>query len=70
MKKNLVAFLLTLASAGVFAQQSVGPHYLFTNYSGTFTPIEEGNSLDGGQIWDDPTWTVPLGFTCTMPLVG
>ena len=63
MKKNLVAFLLTLASAGVFAQQSVGPHYLFTNYSGTFTPIEEGNSLDGGQIWDDPTWTVPLGFT-------
>jgi hypothetical protein len=19
--------------------------------------------LDGGQIWDDPTWTVPLGFT-------
>ena len=63
MKKNLVAFLLTLASAGVFAQLPVGTHYLFTNYSGTFTPIEEGNSLDGGQIWDDPTWTVPLGFT-------
>ena len=63
MKKNLVAFLLTLASAGVFAQLPVGAHYLFTNYSGTFTPIEEGNSLDGGQIWDDPTWTVPLGFT-------
>lgn len=63
MKKNLVAFLLTLASAGVFAQLPVGAHYLFTNYSSTFTPIEEGNSLDGGQIWDDPTWTVPLGFT-------
>jgi pyrroloquinoline quinone (PQQ) biosynthesis protein C len=42
MKKNFVAFLLTLASAGVFAQQPVGSHYLFTNYSGTFTPIEEG----------------------------
>lgn len=63
MKKNLVAFLITLASAGVFAQLPVGAHYLFTNYSSTFTPIEEGNSLDGGQIWDDPTWTVPLGFT-------
>ena len=63
MKKNLVAFLLTLASAGVFAQQPVGPHYLFTTYSSTFTPLEEGVSLDGGMIWDDPTWTVPLGFT-------
>ena len=63
MKKNLVAFLLTLASAGVFAQQPVGPHYLFTTYSSTFTPLEEGVSLDGGMVWDDPTWTVPLGFT-------
>ncbi len=63
MKQNILAALITLASAGVFAQQAAGPHYLFTNYSGTFTPIEEGNSLDGGQIWDDPTWTVPLGFT-------
>ena len=63
MKKNILAFLLTLASAGVFAQQAAGPHYVFTNYSSTFTPLEEATSLDGGQIWDDPTWTVPLGFT-------
>jgi hypothetical protein len=63
MKQNILALLLTLASAGVFAQQAVGPHYVFTNYSGTFTPLEEATSLDGGQIWDDPTWTVPLGFT-------
>ncbi len=62
MKKNLVAFLLTLASAGVFAQQAVGPHYLFTTYTSAFAPIQEATSLDGGQIWDDPTWTVPLGF--------
>lgn len=63
MKSKLLAFYLTLASAGVFAQQPVGPHYLFTTYSSTFTPIEEGVSLDAGMIWDDPTWTVPLGFT-------
>ncbi len=63
MKIKILSFVLTLASAGVFAQQPVGPHYLFTTYSSTFTPIEEGVSLDAGMIWDDPTWTVPLGFT-------
>lgn len=63
MKKNILALVLTLASAGVFAQQAVGPHYAFTNYSSSFTPLEEATSLDGGAIWDDPTWTVPLGFT-------
>jgi hypothetical protein len=63
MKKNILAFVITLASAGVFAQLPVGPHYLFTTYSSAFTPLEEGVSLDGGMIWDDPTWTVPLGFT-------
>ncbi len=63
MKSKILAFFLTLASAGVFAQQPVGPHYLFTTYSSTFTPLEEGVSLDGGMVWDDPTWTVPLGFT-------
>lgn len=63
MKNKILALLLTLASAGVFAQQAVGPHYVFTNYSSSFTPLEEGVSLDGGMIWDDPTWTVPLGFT-------
>lgn len=63
MKKNILALIITLASAGVFAQQAVGPHYAFTNYSSSFTPLEEATSLDGGAIWDDPTWTVPLGFT-------
>lgn len=63
MKKNILALVITLASAGVFAQQAVGPHYAFTNYSSSFTPLEEATSLDGGAIWDDPTWTVPLGFT-------
>ncbi len=63
MKKNILALFITLASAGVFAQQAAGPHYLFSNYTSPFTPIEEATSLDGGAIWDDPTWTVPLGFT-------
>ena len=63
MKKNILALVITLASAGVFAQQAVGPHYAFTNYSSSFSPLEEATSLDGGAIWDDPTWTVPLGFT-------
>jgi len=63
MKKNILAFIITLASAGVFAQLPVGPHYLFSTYTSAFDPIQEANSLDGGQIWDDPTWTVPLGFT-------
>ena len=63
MKKNFVAFLLTLASAGVFAQLPVGPHYVFSTYTSAFETIQEATSLDGGQIWDDPTWTVPLGFT-------
>ncbi len=63
MKRNILAFILTLASAGVFAQQAAGPHYLFSTYTSTFETIQEATSLDGGQIWDDPTWTVPLGFT-------
>jgi hypothetical protein len=63
MKNNILAFMLTLASAGVFAQQAAGPHYVFTNYNSVFTPIQEATSLDGGFIWDDPTWTVPLSFT-------
>lgn len=63
MKNNILAFILTLASAGVFAQQAAGPHYVFTNYNSVFTPIQEATSLDGGFIWDDPTWTVPLSFT-------
>ena len=63
MKSKILAFFLTLASAGVFAQLPVGPHYLFTTYTSAFAPIQEATSLDGGQIWDDPTWTVPLGFT-------
>jgi hypothetical protein len=63
MKKNILAFILTLASAGVFAQQAAGPHYVFTNYNSAFTPIQEATSLDGGFVWDDPTWTVPLSFT-------
>ena len=63
MKNNILAFILTLASAGVFAQLPVGPHYLFSTYTSAFDPIQEATSLDGGQIWDDPTWTVPLGFT-------
>jgi len=63
MKSKILAFFLTLASAGVFAQQPVGPHYLFTTYSSAFTPLEESTSIDGGEIWDDPNWTFPLGFT-------
>ena len=63
MKRNILAFILTLASAGVFAQQAAGPHYVFTNYNSAFTPIQEATSLDGGFVWDDPTWTVPLSFT-------
>ena len=63
MKSKILAFFLTLASAGVFAQQPAGPHYLFTTYSSTFTPLEEGVSLDEGMVWDDPTWTLPMGFT-------
>ena len=63
MKNKILAFFLTLASAGVFAQQAAGPHYVFSRYNSAFTPIEEATSLDAGQIWDDPTWTVPLGFT-------
>lgn len=63
MKSKILAFFLTLASAGVFAQQPVGPHYLFTTYSSAFAPLEESTSIDGGEIWDDPNWTFPLGFT-------
>jgi hypothetical protein len=63
MKIKILSFVLTLASAGVFAQQAAGPHYMFSTYSSTFEPIQEATSLDGGMVWDDPTWTVPLGFT-------
>jgi hypothetical protein len=63
MKSKILAFFLTLASAGVFAQQPAGPHYLFTTYSSAFTPLEESVSLDEGMVWDDPSWTVPLGFS-------
>jgi hypothetical protein len=62
MKKNILILLLTLAFAGVFAQQEVGPHYNVTVLSGTYQNIEEASSLDQGFVWDDPTWTIPFPF--------
>lgn len=62
MKNIIIAILLTLASAGVFAQQTVGPHYTVTILNGAYQSIEEATSLDQGMVWDDPTWTVPFPF--------
>jgi hypothetical protein len=62
MKNILIAISLTLASAGVFAQQAVGPHYTVTILNGAYQNIEEATSLDQGLVWDDPTWTVPFPF--------
>jgi Secretion system C-terminal sorting domain len=63
MKKILFTLVLTLATAGVFAQLAVGPHYNVTILSGTYQNIEEGTSLDQGVVWDDPTWSIPFPFT-------
>jgi Secretion system C-terminal sorting domain len=61
MNKLFLFFSVLLPSA-LLAQQAVGTHYNLSVYSGAYSSIEEATSLDQGNVWDDPNWTIPFPF--------
>lgn len=58
MKKKLL--LLSLAT---MLFNSYSQSYYFSVSSGTYTDLTGATSLNAGSVWDDPSYTVPLGFT-------
>jgi len=40
--------------------------YTFSYSTGTFTPLTGATSVNQGQLWDDPTDFIPIGFNFTL----
>ena len=57
--KHLFYFLLTFLA---FSAHSQTFPYTFSVSQGTYTNLANGISVNNGQIWDDPNYTLPLGF--------
>ena len=56
--KTRLLFIVTFIANAIGAQQS----YYFGQYQDAYEPLTDSISLNQGQIWDDPTYNVPLGF--------
>lgn len=56
MKRILLLALLSSTILGMNAQEIV-----FSTYTSTYTPVENGTNAIG-EAWDDPTLAIPLGF--------
>lgn len=59
--KTFYTFLFTLFSFLLLNGQELFP-FQFSYEQGTYTDLENPVSLTNGQLWDDPNFTVPLGF--------
>lgn len=57
MKRKLL-IIATFVANTLVAQQS----YYFGQYQEAYEPLTDSISLNQGQIWDDPTYSVPIGF--------
>lgn len=61
MKKNLLFICAFLAGTCAFSQ------YALTSFSADYQPIANGTTPNGVFAgWDDPEFTIPLGFDFTM----
>ncbi len=64
MKTIATALILAAASClmapGLHAQSSLP--FTFTAFMQPYEPLNDAISLNNGEVWDDPDYTVPLGF--------
>ncbi|MCB0762912.1 MAG: hypothetical protein KDC12_15400, partial [Flavobacteriales bacterium] len=56
--KTITTFLLSLCILSASAQDD----YEFSTFTAFYIPVLDGTSLTGGQIWDDPDFTLQLPF--------
>lgn len=55
--RNMILGLLFCASSSLIAQT-----YTFTATTGTYNNLSQSTSLNQGMTWDDPVFTIPIGF--------
>jgi hypothetical protein len=62
MKKYyLLPFCFTVL--GLSAQELP---YTFSAFNETYVPLSEATSANGAEIWDDPQYVIPIGFTVDL----
>lgn len=61
MKNILTILTLALLSIPAMAQ-----NYYFSYTNATYQPLTGATSLNNGNIWDDPSFAIPLGFDFTL----
>ncbi len=61
--KAFCTFFFSIAILFVYAQDFP---YIFTVDSQTYQEISNGTSANNGEIWDDPLYTFPLGFSFSI----
>lgn len=80
MKKLATLLLIALFSSALFGQktnatwadaetnQSANRNFLYslTTSTGAYTNLTGSTLLSQGLVWDDPSWTVPLGFNFNL----
>lgn len=60
--KHILLFASCFLSLMMLAQAP----YSFETFTDNYTPLSNSTSLNQGQIWDDPEYTVPIGFQWTF----
>ncbi len=60
MKKFYLSFAIVLIAFASQAQDN--PYFELFVSSSTYAPLENSNSLNQGMVWDDPDWSLPIGF--------
>lgn len=61
MLLRALLFFVAIAYATCLASQD----YHFSYSNGTYTDLVDPFSLNNGEVWDDPQFTIPIGFTFT-----
>ncbi|MGB0424182.1 MAG: T9SS type A sorting domain-containing protein [Flavobacteriales bacterium] len=56
-------FLLSILAVLAFTMNVSAQEYDFTISTDTYVNLEGTTSLNNGEVWDDPEFTVPLGFS-------
>ena len=59
MKNLFLIFCISLSSLNIFAQDI---NYYFEQFTNEYSNLSNGTSLNNGAIWDDPQYTIDLGF--------
>ena len=60
MKKLYTTFAIVLLAFVSKGQDN--PYFELFVSNSVYAPLENSNSLNQGTVWDDPDWSVPIGF--------